>query len=86
MQKVSDTLEEQKGKVEKLEIGIAGAKVVINRVGKTAAKHEKKIKKNTEKLKVVEKRVDVVEEDLEETKEKVEEIDKKVCNDLHVCV
>ena len=49
MQKVSDTLEEQKGKVEKLEIGIAGAKVVINRVGKTAAKHEKKIKKNTEK-------------------------------------
>ena len=75
---MSSDVETTKGDVNKLEIGLAGTKVVVKRVSKMAMVHDKQIKHATEKLHEVDQRVDDVEQDLEETKEKVEEIDMKV--------
>ena len=78
LEKVSKEVEGTKGDIEKLEIGLAGTKVVIKRVGKMVDQHGKQIKKNKTKLKEVDGRVDVVEQDLVEAKELLEIVGLKV--------
>lgn len=75
---VSKDVEEHSDQIEKLEIGVAGTKVVLKRVHRDVKKQGKDLEGVKEGLDDVNTRVDNVEVDVEETKERVEEVDKKV--------
>uniref|UniRef100_K1Q047 Uncharacterized protein n=1 Tax=Magallana gigas TaxID=29159 RepID=K1Q047_MAGGI len=74
---VSKDVEEHSDQIEKLEIGVAGTKVVLKRVHRDVKKQGKDLEGVKEGLDDVNTRVDNVEVDVEETKERVEEVDKK---------
>lgn len=75
---VSKDVEEHSDQIEKLEIGVAGTKVVLKKVHRDVKKQGKDLEGVKEGLDDVNTRVDNVEVDMEETKERVEEVDKKV--------
>ncbi|KAK3097094.1 hypothetical protein FSP39_006291 [Pinctada imbricata] len=75
--KVAQDLDEKQEDIDKLNVAVAGTKVVVKKVQRTVNEHDKEIKETKAGLIDVNQRVDVVEEDLEETKGKVEEIDMK---------
>lgn len=75
---VSKDVEEHSDQIEKLEIGVAGTKVVLKKVHRDVKKQGKDLEGVKEGLDDVNTRVDNVEVDVEETKERVKEVDKKV--------
>ncbi|XP_062598650.1 uncharacterized protein LOC134260086, partial [Saccostrea cucullata] len=74
---VSKGIEEQSGQIEKLEVGVAGTKVVLKKVQTDVNQQGEEIDSVREGLGEVNTRVDRVEVEVEETKERVEEVDKK---------
>ena len=82
LQKVSKDVEEHAGQIEKLEIGVAGTKVVLKKVIRDVKQQGKEIEGVKVELGEVNTRVDRVEVDVKDTKEKVEELDKKVQNKI----
>ena len=82
LQKVSKDVEEHAGQIEKLEIGVAGTKVVLKKVHRDVKQQGKDIDGVKVGLGEVNTRVDRVEVDVKDTKEKVEELDKKVRNKI----
>jgi septal ring factor EnvC (AmiA/AmiB activator) len=78
LEKVSKDVDTHTGQIGKLEVGVAGTKVVLKKVHREVKQQGKEVKEVKAGLEEVNERVDVVENDLEETKVKVEEIDKKV--------
>lgn len=82
LQKVSKAVEEHAGHIEKLEIGVAGTKVVLKKVIRDVKQQGKEIEGVKVELGEVNTRVDRVEVDVKDTKEKVEELDKKVQNKI----
>lgn len=82
LQKVSKDVEEHAGQIEKLEIGVAGTKVVLKKVIRDVKQQGKEIEGVKVELGEVNTRVDRVEVDVKDTMEKVEELDKKVQNKI----
>jgi septal ring factor EnvC (AmiA/AmiB activator) len=78
LEKVSQDVDGHTEQIGKLEVGVAGTKVVLKRVQKDVKQQGKEIEGVKEEVSEVNKRVDQVEVDVEETKERVEEVDKKV--------
>ena len=75
---MSSDVNSQAGQIEKLEVGVAGTKVVLKKVHREVKEQGGEIRGVKEGLVEVNERVDVVEDDVGETKLKIEEVDKKV--------
>jgi archaellum component FlaC len=78
LEKVADDVDVHAEQIGKVEVGVAGTKVVLKKVHKEVKEQGEDIKEVKAGVEEVNERVDVVEDDLEETKVKVEEVDKKV--------
>ncbi|XP_062610889.1 uncharacterized protein LOC134272700 [Saccostrea cucullata] len=77
LEKVSKDVDSHKEQIEKVEIGVAGTKVVLKKVHREVKQQGKEIDGIKTDLVEVNERVDVVEGDLEDTNLRVEEVDKK---------
>ncbi|XP_052697616.1 uncharacterized protein LOC128175814 [Crassostrea angulata] len=82
--KVSKDVEEHSGQIEKLEIGVAGTKVVLKKVHRDVKEQGKEIEGVKQGLGEVNTRVDEVEMDVADTKERVEEVDKKTMSNAPI--
>lgn len=84
--KVSKDIEEHSGQIEKLEIGVAGTKVVLKKVHREVKEQGREIEGVKQGLGEVNTRVDEVEVDVADTKERVEEVDKKVVDTVQLFI
>nr|XP_022332627.1 uncharacterized protein LOC111130167 [Crassostrea virginica] len=84
LEKVSSDVNSQAGQIEKLEVGVAGTKVVLKKVHREVKEQGGEIRGVKEGLVEVNERVDVVEDDVGETKLKIEEVDKKTMSNAPI--